>query len=102
MPAVAVCTVDTIDTGHPCDSVATIQGNLQSKVTIGGKPVAIKGDAIEDHEILDDDDICVPHSAYINLGSTKVSISGIAVARVGDSADAGSITTGSDKVTAGG
>lgn len=101
MPAVAVCTVDTINTGHACDSTATIQGNLQSKVFIGGNPVAVVGDAIAPHTILVGDD-CVVHAAVISGGSSKVFISGIGVARVGDSADAGSVATGSSNVSAGG
>lgn len=101
MPAVAVCGVDIISTGHQCDGTAGIQGVLQTKVTIGGNPVAIKGDAIATHTILVGD-ICVPHSASINAGSSKVTIIGIPVARVGDSADAGSIITGSAKVSCGG
>lgn len=101
MPAVAVCTVDIISTGHPCDGTALIKGSLQSKVSIGGKPVAVQGDAIEIHTVKVGDD-CVPHSAVINSGSSKVFISGKAVARVGDSADSGSISTGSSNVSAGG
>lgn len=101
MPAVAVCGVDIISTGHACDATAGIQGNLQSKVTIGGNPVAVQGDAISPHTILSGD-ACVPHSAVINSGSSKVFIGGIPVARVGDSADAGSIQTGSGNVNAGG
>jgi len=101
MPAVAVCGVDTINTGHPCDATALIQGALQSKVTIGGKSIAVQGDAIQVHEILVGD-VCVPHGAVINAGSSKVTIGGIPIARVGDSADSGSIATGSGKVTAGG
>lgn len=101
MPAVAVCTVDTINTGHGCDGTALIQGSLQSKVTIGGKRVAIVGDAIAPHTILSGL-VCVPHSSVINAGSSKVTIGGIRVARVGDSADAGSIATGSSKVNCGG
>jgi uncharacterized Zn-binding protein involved in type VI secretion len=100
MPAVAVCGVDTISTGHACDGAAGIQGNLQSKVTIGGNPVAVQGDAIAVHTILVDDE-CLPHSAVINAGSLKVTIGGIPIARLGDSADAGSIITGSGKVSAG-
>lgn len=101
MPAVAVCTVDTINTGHGCDGTALIQGSLQSKVTIGGKRVAIVGDAIQVHTI-PAGPACVPHSAVINAGSSKVTIGGIPVARVGDSADAGDIATGSSKVNCGG
>lgn len=101
MPAVAVCTVDTISTGHVCDGSALIQGNLQSNVFVGGNPVAVVGDAIAVHNILVGDD-CVPHSAVINAGSSKVFIGGIAIARVGDSADAGSVASGSSAVSAGG
>lgn len=101
MPAVAVCGVDTISTGHPCDGTALIKGSLQTKVTIGGKPVAIVGDAIEVHDY-QVGGFCVPHSVVVNAGSSKVSIAGIAMARLGDSADAGAIVSGSSKVTAGG
>lgn len=101
MPAVAVCGVDIINTGHACDGTAGIQGFIQSLVTIGGNPVAVEGDAIETHNILVGDN-CVPHAAFINVGSSKVTIKGIPVARVGDSADAGSIATGSGKVNCGG
>jgi len=100
MPALAICTVDTINTGHPCDGTATIQGALQSKVTVGGNPVAVVGDAIASHNRLVGDS-CVPHSAFILGGSSKVSISGIAVARVGDAADLGTIISGSSKITVG-
>ena len=101
MPAVAVCTVDTINTGHACDTTAGIQGALQTNVKIGGNNVAVVGDAIAPHTILSAD-ACVPHSSVINAGSSKVFIAGIPVARVGDSADAGTVATGSGKVFAGG
>lgn len=100
MPALAVCGIDTINTGHACDGTALIQGSLQTKVTIGGNSVAVQGDAIQVHTILVGDS-CVPHGAVINAGSSKVSINGIPVARVGDSADSGTIATGSGKVTCG-
>lgn len=100
MPEVAVCTVDTISTGHPCTGVATIQGALQSKVFVGGNPAAVVGDAIEVHTVKVGDD-CVPHGASINAGSSKVFIGGIGVARLGDSADAGAINSGSSNVFAG-
>lgn len=101
MPAVAVCTVDRINTGHPCTGVAGIKGALQTSVTIGGKPVAIVGDAIVPHTILVGPK-CVTHSAVINAGSSKVSIGGIPIARIGDSADAGCVISGSSKIFAGG
>lgn len=100
MPAVAVCGVDNIATGHPCDVTAKIQGSLQSKVTIGGNPVAVQGDAIAVHTILISSQ-CRPHGASISGGSSKVFIGGIGVARIGDSADGGSIISGSSGVFAG-
>lgn len=101
MPAVAVCTVDAISTGHPCDGTALIQGSLQTKVTINGKPIAVIGDAIFIHTILVSSE-CRPHGAVVNAGSSKVSIAGLAVARIGDSADMGAIITGSSNVFVGG
>jgi len=100
MPALAVCTVDKIATGHPCTSVATIQGSLQSKVTVNGNPVAVQGDAIQVHTIKVGRS-CVPHGAVINGGSSKVTIAGIPVARIGDSADAGAIISGSSNIFVG-
>lgn len=101
MPAVSVCTVDKITTGHGCDTIATIQGNLQSKVFILGKPVSIEGDAIAPHTIQSGDS-CVPHSSVINEGSSKVFVTNIPIARIGDSADSGVVISGSSKVYAGG
>lgn len=101
MPAVAVCTVDKISTGHGCSAIAGIKGALQDKVTIGGKPVAIVGDAIAPHTI-PAGPICVAHSSVINAGSSKISIGGIPVARIGDSADAGAVISGSSKIFGGG
>jgi len=101
MPAVAVCTVDKIITGHACSVTAGIQGALSTKVTIGGNPIAVQGDAIAPHTILSGSS-CVPHSAVINAGSSKVFAQGIPVARIGDSADAGAVNSGSSNVFAGG
>jgi len=101
MPAVAVCGVDSISTGHPCDGSALIQGSLQSKVTIGGDPIAVIGDAIAIHTLLISGE-CRPHGAVVNAGSSKVSIAGLAVARIGDSADMGAIISGSSNVFVGG
>lgn len=102
MPAVAVCGVDEIATGHPCDGTALIQGALQTKVTIAGNLVAVQGDAIAPHTIKAGD-ACVPHpAAVINAGSSKVFIGEIPVARIGDSADAGAVISGSSGVFAGG
>lgn len=92
---------DPITTGHPCDATATIAGQLQSKVFVNGIIAAVKGDPIAPHTILVGD-ICVPHSAVVNAGSSKVFCQGISIARVGDSADLGVIVSGSSNVFAGG
>ena len=102
MPAIARAEdVDTITTGHGCDGTAQIRGTLQTKVFVNGTLAAVKGDAIAPHTILSGS-VCVPHSSVVNEGSSKVFFGGIQVARVGDSADAGQITTGSPSVFAGG
>ncbi len=102
MPAIAVCGVDEIATGHPCDGTALIAAKGDNRVTIGGQPVALVGDLIAPHTIKAGD-ACVPHpAATINAGSSKVFVGGIAVARIGDSADAGAIISGSSGVFAGG
>jgi len=102
MPAVAVCDVDSIATGHACSSTAKIKNKSDDRVTIGGKPVALVGDLIQIHSIKSGKS-CVPHpTAVINAGSSKVFVGGIAVARIGDSADQGAVISGSSSVYAGG
>lgn len=101
MPAVARVGVDTISTGHPCDGTAGIAGQLQNKVFVNGFPAAVQGDSIAPHTILVGD-ICVPHGAVINVGSSKVFAMGIPIARIGDSADQGAVVTGASDVFAGG
>jgi uncharacterized Zn-binding protein involved in type VI secretion len=100
MPALALCDVDFISTGHACDTTAKIQGNLQSKVSVNGKFVAVLGDSIFPHDILINSS-CLPHNAFITGGSSKVFINGIPVSRVGDSADQGAIISGSASITVG-
>jgi uncharacterized Zn-binding protein involved in type VI secretion len=102
MPAVARSqNTDTITTGHGCDATALIAGSLQTKVFVNTKLGAVQGDPIAPHTILAGA-ICVPHSAVVNAGSSKVFFGGIAAARIGDSADGGVIISGSSNVFAGG
>ena len=102
MPAASRAqSVDRIATGHPCTGIAPIQGTLNNKVFIEGTKAAVKGDAIVPHTILVGI-ICVPHGAVVNTGSQKVFCEGIPLGRIGDSADAGAIISGSRKVFAGG
>ena len=100
MPAIARAeNVDTISTGHGCDATAQIAGTLQTTVYVNGTLAAVKGDAIAPHTILSGA-VCVPHSAVVNAGSPNVFFGGIAVARLGDSADAGQIISASANVFA--
>lgn len=96
MPAVSrSLNVDRIATGHTCSATAPIAGSLIGTVaTIGVTPVAVQGDAIGPH-VIRAGKFCVPHGAIVNSGSAFVSVSGIPVARIGDSADFGSVISGS-------
>lgn len=91
--------VDRVVTGHPCSAIAPIAGSLNQFVDIGGINVAVQGDIIAPHTILAGK-FCVPHTAFINTGSTFVSISTIPMARIGDSADLGVVCSGSPFVWA--
>ena len=99
MPAVARFG-DPTTTGHACDGVTTVVGG-SSNVFCNGKRVERKGDPTAPHTILAGD-ICVPHSAVINVGSSTVFVNGIPCARVGDSTDGGPIIGGSSNLFAGG
>jgi len=100
MPAVCVLG-DSLSTGHICAASTTLSTPPQSKVTIGGILVAIVGTPTVAHPFPPDPP-CDPHVAFLNAGSAKVSVGGIPVGRVTDSADAGNMTSGSTKVSAGG
>jgi uncharacterized Zn-binding protein involved in type VI secretion len=91
---------DTISTGHGCDTVSTVIGGSPT-VFVNGRAVIRATDPIAPHTILAGI-VCVPHAAVVNAGSSTVFVNGIPIARVGDSADAGVITSGSLNVFAGG
>lgn len=100
MPAVCVIG-DSLSTGHGCSSSTTLSTPPQTKVTIGGDLVAIVGTPTVAHPF-PPSPACAPHVAFLNKGSAKVTIGGIPVGRVDDSADAGLMISGSSKVSAGG
>lgn len=100
MPSVCV-QGDSLSTGHDCVGSTTLSTPPQSKVTIEGILVAIVGTPTVSHPFPPNPP-CAPHVAFLNAGSSKVSIGGIPVGRIGDSADAGAMTSGSAKVSAGG
>jgi uncharacterized Zn-binding protein involved in type VI secretion len=91
---------DPLSTGHLCTPTTTIDtcgndGTVSaegSKVIVVGAPtVAHAGPAPP----------CPPHVANLNAGSGTVYVNGIAVGRIGDSADAGSMIGGAGTVNAG-
>lgn len=92
---------DTLTTGHICAATTTLSTPPQTKVKIGGILVAIAGTPTVAHPFPPSPP-CAPHVAQLNVGSGKVCIGGIPAGRIGDSADAGSMITGSGKVNFGG
>jgi uncharacterized Zn-binding protein involved in type VI secretion len=100
MPAVCV-KGDSLSTGHICAATTTLNTPPQTKVRIGGALVAIVGTPTVAHPFPPSPP-CDPHVAYLNKGSAKVTIGGIPIGRVTDSADAGAMTSGSGVVSAGG
>jgi uncharacterized Zn-binding protein involved in type VI secretion len=88
-------------TGHACDTVTGVNATSQSKVFIEGILGLVQGDPTAPHTILSGI-TCVPHSAVVNAGSSKVFYEGIPSARIGDSCDGGAMIQGSSKVFEGG
>lgn len=100
MPAV-VRIGDPLSTGHACAGSTTLAGANQGSVYVNGILAAVVGAPTAAHPFPPDPP-CAPHVANLNAGSSSVFIEGIPVGRVGDSADAGAMTSGSSNVFAGG
>jgi uncharacterized Zn-binding protein involved in type VI secretion len=92
---------DPLSTGHACTGSTTIDtcGN-DGTVSAEGSKVIVVGAPTVSHPHPPAPP-CPPHVANLNAGSSSVSINGIPVGRVGDSADAGSMTGGAGTVFAG-
>lgn len=90
---------DTISTGHGCDGTTTLTGP-SGDVFANNLGVERQGDPTVVHRI-SGKNCSVSHSASINAGSGTVFVNNKPIARIGDSADAGSITSGSGNVYAG-
>ena len=89
---------DSSTTGHGCSGTTTVAGP-STNVKCNSKGVERKGDPTAGHTIpAGSPPVCVPHAAFINAGSGTVFVNGKPIARVGDSADSGAITTGSSNV----
>ena len=94
---------DATTTGHGCDVTTTVTGP-STNVFCNGKGVERKTDPTAAHTIPNSASppVCVSHSGpVINAGSGTVFVNGKAIARIGDSCDAGAITAGSSNVFAG-
>jgi len=98
MPAV-VRVGDSLSTGHGCVGSTTLAGANQGSVFVNGILAAVVGAPTVSHPFPPDPP-CAPHVANLNAGSPNVFIEGIPVGRVGDSADAGAMTSGSPNVFA--
>lgn len=98
MPA-AVRIGDSLSTGHECTGSTTLAGAAQGSVYANGILIAVPGAPTVVHTIKVGKD-CVPHVANLNAGSHNVFCEGSPMGRVGDSADAGSMSSGSPDVFA--
>jgi uncharacterized Zn-binding protein involved in type VI secretion len=98
MPAV-VRVGDTLSTGHGCVGTTTLASANQGSVFVNGILAAVVGAPTVAHPVPPDPP-CAPHVANLNAGSPNVFIEGIPVGRIGDSADAGSMISGSPNVFA--
>ena len=88
---------DTLTTGHLCVATTTLGGAAQSTVSANGVLAAVVGAPTVAHPF-PPVPACLPHVAALNAGSPNVFINGIAVGRVGDSADAGAMISGSGTI----
>jgi uncharacterized Zn-binding protein involved in type VI secretion len=98
MPAV-VRVGDSLSTGHGCVGSTTLASANQGSVFVNGILAAVVGAPTVSHPFPPNPP-CAPHVANLNAGSPNVFIEGIAVGRIGDSADAGAMTSGSPNVFA--
>jgi len=100
MPAVSRVG-DSLSTGHACTGSTTIaSSNTDGSVKVNNINAIVVGAPTVSHPFPPNPP-CAPHVANLNAGSSSVFIQGITVGRVGDSADAGAMTSGSDNVFAG-
>ena len=91
---------DSLSTGHLCTGTTTLDTPGQSTVRANSILIARVGDPTVSHPF-PPVPVCVPHVANVNAGSGTVRVAGAFVARIGDSADAGAMTSGSSNIFAG-
>jgi uncharacterized Zn-binding protein involved in type VI secretion len=98
MPAIARIG-DSIATGHGCDGSTTLTGP-SGDVFANNIGIERQGDPTVSHRV-SGRNCSNSHTAVVNAGSSTVFVNNKPIARIGDSADAGSITSGSPTVFAG-
>jgi len=91
---------DSLSTGHICSSTTTLTTPAQSTVKANGILIARKTDSTVPHPFPPSPP-CANHTANLNAGSSTVFVNSIAIGRIGDSADAGAMTSGSSNVFSG-
>ena len=86
---------DALSTGHGCDSVTTLALSLVRTTRANSIFCAVQGTITVTHLVPPNVPPCGSHAAFLNAGSSNVKIGGIPWGRVGDSADAGAMISGS-------
>ncbi len=92
---------DTTTTGHVCVATTTLDTPGQGTCFANSILIARQSDPTVSH-INPPFPICPNHVANVNVGSPNVFVESKAIARIGDSTDAGALTTGSGNVFANG
>ena len=85
---------DPLTTGHACTGITNLAISLVRTVKANGIAGAVAGTPTVAHPF-PPTPICPNHVAALNQGSTNVKIGGLPWGRVSDSADAGSMISGS-------
>ena len=93
---------DSLSTGHGCIGETTLDNSNQGvdNVYANNLLISVEGADTVAHSFPPDPP-CNPHVAQLNTGSATVKINYIKVGRIGDSADAGEMSSGSTTVFAG-
>ena len=92
---------DSLSTGHICAGTTILDTPGQSTVRANSILIARQTDPTVSHPFPPLPP-CAPHVANVNAGSPNVFVENKAVARIGDSTDAGAMTSGSGNVFANG
>ena len=92
--------VDTVSTGHGCDTVTVTDGG-SSTVFVNGIGIVRAGDLCQIH-LIPSGDSCIPHTVPLTSYSSTVFVNGMGVGRVGDDYSGHTILSGSSNVFAGG